>query len=312
MRRILQRLGLAMLLGVTLGVVATQVHAQMATRLWATLAANLPSGTSTPVTCTASGAGCYLDVSVAGGAVGPTGGGTGQTAVVTGDLLYGSAANTWSRLADVATGSVLASGGVGVAPAWSATPSVTSVTTTAAGGLVLGAFGTIKAQSDGVFTLQNTGGTGFGRLQLGGTTNTFTSLRSNSGVLEAMLADLSNYAPFGATAYNLGGVPTFYRTAPTLSSGFGTSPALSSGTLTAFRWNVGTGGVATTGVIATNATATAGWNCSCNPITSNATLTCAQTASSTTTASFASYSRTTGLATAFNASDILAISCTGF
>ena len=55
-------------------------------------------------------------------------GGTGQTTVTTGDLLYGSAANTWSKLADVATGSVLISGGVGVAPSWSAAPTLTSIT----------------------------------------------------------------------------------------------------------------------------------------------------------------------------------------
>lgn len=45
-------------------------------------------------------------------------GGTGTGTVVTGDLLYGSAANTWSRLADVITGNALISGGVGVAPSW--------------------------------------------------------------------------------------------------------------------------------------------------------------------------------------------------
>lgn len=36
----------------------------------------------------------------------------------TGDLIYASAANIYANLADVATGSVLASGGVGVAPSW--------------------------------------------------------------------------------------------------------------------------------------------------------------------------------------------------
>ena len=42
-------------------------------------------------------------------------------------MLYASATNTLSKLADVATGSVLASGGVGVAPAYTSTPTVTSV-----------------------------------------------------------------------------------------------------------------------------------------------------------------------------------------
>jgi hypothetical protein len=56
-------------------------------------------------------------------------GGTGLTSYTVGDLLYASASTTLSKLADVATGSVLVSGGVGVAPAWSASPTVTSLTT---------------------------------------------------------------------------------------------------------------------------------------------------------------------------------------
>lgn len=45
-------------------------------------------------------------------------GGTGLTTYTVGDLLYASGTATLSRLADVDTGSVLRSGGVGVAPAW--------------------------------------------------------------------------------------------------------------------------------------------------------------------------------------------------
>lgn len=55
-------------------------------------------------------------------------GGTGLSTYAVGDLIYASAVTpTLSRLADVATGSVLVSGGIGVAPAWSATPSVSAV-----------------------------------------------------------------------------------------------------------------------------------------------------------------------------------------
>lgn len=60
--------------------------------------------------------------------LGPASGGTGISSYTIGDLLYASASTTLSKLADVAAGSVLASGGVGVAPAWSSTPLVTSVT----------------------------------------------------------------------------------------------------------------------------------------------------------------------------------------
>ncbi len=45
-------------------------------------------------------------------------GGTNQSTYTTGDLLYASAANTLSKLADVATGNALISGGVTTAPSW--------------------------------------------------------------------------------------------------------------------------------------------------------------------------------------------------
>jgi hypothetical protein len=48
-----------------------------------------------------------------------TAGGTGQTTVTTGDLLYGSATNTWSKLAAVGAGAYVRSGGVTTAPLWS-------------------------------------------------------------------------------------------------------------------------------------------------------------------------------------------------
>lgn len=56
-------------------------------------------------------------------------GGTGQTSYTVGDLLYASSTSALSKLAAVATGQVLVSNGVGTAPSWSATPSLTSVTT---------------------------------------------------------------------------------------------------------------------------------------------------------------------------------------
>ena len=45
-------------------------------------------------------------------------GGTGQTSYAVGDLLYASGVTTLDKLADVATGNALISGGVGAAPAW--------------------------------------------------------------------------------------------------------------------------------------------------------------------------------------------------
>ena len=47
-----------------------------------------------------------------------TAGGTGQTSYVVGDLLYADTTTSLAKLADVATGNALISGGVGVAPSW--------------------------------------------------------------------------------------------------------------------------------------------------------------------------------------------------
>lgn len=61
-----------------------------------------------------------FDLSNVTGVLGATNGGTGQSTVTTGDLLYGSAANTWSKLAAGATaGMFLRNGGAGTAPVWS-------------------------------------------------------------------------------------------------------------------------------------------------------------------------------------------------
>lgn len=45
-------------------------------------------------------------------------GGTGQSSYAVGDIIYASGATTLAKLADVATGNALISGGVGVAPSW--------------------------------------------------------------------------------------------------------------------------------------------------------------------------------------------------
>lgn len=53
-----------------------------------------------------------------GAALAATQGGTGQTSYAVGDLLYAGTTTSLAKLAGVATGNVLRSGGVGTAPAW--------------------------------------------------------------------------------------------------------------------------------------------------------------------------------------------------
>lgn len=80
-----------------------------------------------------------------GTALAATSGGTGQASYTAGDLLYASSATALAKLADVATGNVLLSGGVGVAPSYGKVGLTTHVTGTlpvANGGTGITSFGT--------------------------------------------------------------------------------------------------------------------------------------------------------------------------
>jgi hypothetical protein len=159
---------------------------------------------------------------------------------------------------------------------------------------------------------------------IGGTTpaaGAFTTLSASSTVSGAGFSTyLASPPAIGSTTPAAGKFTTLTITnllvsnaAPTISSGFGTSPSVSSNNGTAaFRVNVGTGGTATSGVIGL-ATAPNGWNCWCNDITTNSTtiFLCKQTASSTTTATIGNFNDV-AVAAAWGASNILAVSCFAF
>ncbi len=77
------------------------------------------------------------------GTLGIARGGTGIASYTIGDLLYASGATTLSKLADVATGQVLISGGAGVAPSWSGSPTLSgALTIQGSSALTLGTTGT--------------------------------------------------------------------------------------------------------------------------------------------------------------------------
>ena len=85
-------------------------------------------------------------------------GGTGQTSYAVGDLLYASTTTALSKLADVATGNALISGGVSTAPSWGKiglTTHVSGVLPTANGGTNLSSFtanGVVYASSTSALT----------------------------------------------------------------------------------------------------------------------------------------------------------------
>ena len=97
-------------------------------------------------------------------------GGTNITSYAVGDLIYASGATTLSKLADVATGNALISGGVTTAPSWgkiALTTHISGVLPTANGGTNLSSFtsgGAVYASSTSVLTTGTlpvaSGGTG--------------------------------------------------------------------------------------------------------------------------------------------------------
>ena len=117
----------------------------------------------------------------------------------------------------------------------------------------------------------------------------------------------------GATSLQLGAGAQYniaamlaVNTAPTISSGFGTSPSIAnSNGSAAFTVNVGTGGAATSGVIGLPVAAN-GWNCFCQDITTFSTtvFVTRQTASATNSCTVGNFN-TSAAAAAWAASDIL-------
>ena len=91
-------------------------------------------------------------------AVPATNGGTGQAAYAVGDLLYAPTTTTLNKLADVATGNALLSGGVGVAPAYGKVGLTTHISGTL--GIVNGGTGAATLASNNVLL-----GNGVGALQ---------------------------------------------------------------------------------------------------------------------------------------------------
>ena len=102
--------------------------------------------------------GAIVTGSWAASTIAATVGGTGQTSYAVGDLLYADTTTSLAKLADVATGKALVSGGVGVAPNWGLiglTSHVTGILPVANGGIGVNA----STASNGQLPIGN--GTGF-------------------------------------------------------------------------------------------------------------------------------------------------------
>ncbi len=123
-----------------------------------------------------------------------------------------------------------------------ATGGITEISITgdifAGAGAKLGFVGTTHLQtpSNGVLTLLNAAASDFNRLQFGGTSASFPSLKRSTTFLQARLADDSGYASLDAGAYSVGGVAG--------ASGTGDSVTAVNGIVTAISASGNTGGFA--------------------------------------------------------------------
>jgi len=234
-------------------------------------------------------------------------GGTGQTSYTIGDLLYASGATALSKLADIATGNALLSGGIGVAPAWGKIGLTTHVSGTlpiANGGTGLTSYTT----GDLLYAVNGT--------TLGGRAAVATGqvlISQGAATAPAYSAD-PTVTSIQAPTVKLTTVVTFSGTAPTISSGFGTGPSVA-GTAAAFRINVGTGGIATSGVIGLPAAGT-GWVCNVVNLTAaaanRADIRTIQTGSTGTTVTLQNQTISSGAAAAWGSADSIAGSCAAF
>lgn len=167
----------------------------------------------------------------------PANGGTGISSYAIGDLIYASASTTLSKLADVAAGSYLRSGGVATAPVWSTATLPNTATTgdllyanaanayanladIATGAvLISGGVGVAPSWSatPSVTSVQLGGNTTLSAavasgkmlvagttpmLQLGGTTSSFPAAKANGTTFEIKLADDSGFAGIKASTGN--------------------------------------------------------------------------------------------------------------
>jgi hypothetical protein len=171
------------------------------------------------------------------GVVAAINGGTGQSSYAVGDLLYASTTTALSKLADVATGNALISGGVGVAPSYGKI----GLTTHVSGTLAIGNGGTGQTTASAAFNALSPITT-TGDLILGNGTNSATRLGIGSnGYLLTSNGTTASWQPAPA-----GGVTTFSAGTTGLTPSSATSGAITlAGTLAVA--NGGTGVTASSG-----------------------------------------------------------------
>lgn len=201
-------------------------------------------------------------------------GGTGFATYTVGDILYASTTTALSKLADVATGNSLISGGVGVAPSWGKVGLTTHVSGTlpianggtngtaapTAGAVPYGtgtAFGFTAAGTSGqvltsagagtpTWTTPTTGTvTSVGQTFTGGLISVTGSPVTSSGTLALTVAGTSGGIPYFSSASAWASSAALAANALVIGGGAGVAPATTTtgtGVVTALGVNTGTAG----------------------------------------------------------------------
>jgi hypothetical protein len=163
-----------------------------------------------------------------GTTVGATFGGTGQTSYAVGDILYANTTTTLAKLADIATGNALISGGVSTAPSWGKIGLATHVSGTL--GVANGGTGLTTTPTNGQIDIGN--GTGFTRAAL--TAGTAISVTNGAGTITiANTGVTSNVAGTGISVSGATGAVTITNTGVTSAvAGTGISVSGATGAVT--------------------------------------------------------------------------------
>jgi len=174
------------------------------------------------------------------GTLGPTSGGTGLTTYTQGDLVYATATNTLGKLADVATGNALISGGVGADPSWGKI----GLTTHVSGTLPVGNGGTGQTTyTDGQLLIGNTTGNTLTKSTL--TAGTGISITNGAGSIS-----IASTVTAGLTITN--DTTTATPLYPTFTSATTGSITGASVTSTKLNFTPSTGALAAPEIVASN------------------------------------------------------------
>lgn len=195
----------------------------------------LKTSGGTPVTVNQSTRGLYycdgsnvLDADTGGIStpISAADGGTGQTTYTVGDILYASATNALSRLADVATGNALISGGLNTAPAWGKIGLTTHVS------------GTLPAANGGTGQTTATSGrvligdgTNFVLCAFTNTTGITWTVSPGTNVISATLASMTSATFAGFISDETGTGKLVFGTQPNLIAPSGVSNAVGASTV---------------------------------------------------------------------------------